>query len=223
MNTKIKYRKAAFSFQIICFLLLTLCLYACFVSTARCQVNASGIVNQVTTNVTQQTALDNAISALGFTITNFSINPYLTYAPQTPKGDAKVGGGLLTLYDFNQNAGAGLGLDWLGQLSLVSGDLQLKAPFHLSTVTGSLFNGVPFVQQAIITPFVLGGVGTAYTGNGHFNGNAMVITDVGGAVEFGHLWGGRFDTGVAWGKWVGKGPYGNVTRYHLFLGFTKGF
>lgn len=188
----------------------------------RAQINPTNAVAQVTTNAVQQTALDNAINALGFGITNYSIDPYVTYAPSVPKGDSKFGGGILALYDFNQNASAGLGMDWLGQFSLVSGNFELKAPFHVASIFPSLTSS-SWYQSLVITPFALGGVGTPYSGDGHFNGSAMVISDVGGALEFGHLWGGRFDAGIAWGKWIGSGPYGNVTRYHAFFGFTKGF
>lgn len=194
----------------------------CFGLTAFGQINASNVVAQVTTNATQQTALDNAINALGLNITNYSIDPYATYAPSAPAGSSKFGGGILALYDFSQNASAGIGMDWLGQFSLVSGNLELKAPFHLATIFPSL-TSASWYQSLTITPFVLGGVGTPYSGDGHFNGSAMVISDVGGAIEFGHLFGGRFDAGAAWGRWTGSGPYGGVTRYHAFFGFTKGF
>lgn len=202
-------------------LIAFLCILASllFTPSARAQINASNIVNQVTTNATQATALDNAITALGFGITNYTVDPYVTYAPNAP---TKIGGGILGIYNFNQNAGAGIGLDWLGQFSLVSGNLTLKAPFHVATVFPSL-TSASWYQNLVVTPFVLGGVGTPYSGNGHFNGSPMVISDVGGAVQFGHFLGGRFDAGGAWGKWIGSGPYGNITRYHFFVGFTHGF
>lgn len=186
------------------------------------QINASNVVSQITTNAAQQTGLDKAINALGLSITNYTLDPYLTYAPSVPKGSSKIGGGILALYNFNQNVGAGIGLDWLGQFSLVSGDLQLGAPFHLSTIV-PVFKNVAWLQSVEVVPFALGGVGTPYSGNGHFNGSAMVISDLGGAVKFGHALGGQFDTGLAWGKWTGSGTYANVTRYHAFIGFTKGF
>lgn len=196
--------------------------------TAQAQINTSNLVAEVTTNTIQVTALDNAINALGLNITNYAIEPYGTYAPSAPKGSSKFGGGILGLYDFNQNAGAGIGIDWLGQFSLVSGNLELKAPFHLSTVLPFLEDAsnpdfIRTVGSAVITPFALGGVGTPYSGNGHFNGSAMVIADVGGAITFAHLWGGQFNAGLAWGQWAGSGPYGGVKRYHLFVGFQKGF
>jgi hypothetical protein len=208
------------------YLYLIAALLGVLVLTAQGQINTSNAVTQITTNITQQTALDRAIQALDIGITNYSVNLYATYAPQVPKGDSKLGGGILGLYDFNENAGLGIGVDWLGQVSLVSGDVQLRAPFHISTIFPSINSGPKFAQSigsTLITPFVLGGVGTPYSGNGHFNGTPMVISDIGGAVEFGHLWGGRFDGGACWGKWIGQGPYGNISRYHLFVGFSKGF
>lgn len=183
------------------------------------QVNPTNVVSQITTNPVQQTALDNAFNAIGIGITNYAIQPYATYAPNAP---VKWGGGILGLYNFNQNASAGIGLDWLSSFSLISANLELKAPFHVSTIFPSV-SKVPVLGDAIIVPFGLLGVGTPSTGNGHFNGNPMAISDVGGAIRFGHLWGGQFDAGAAWGKWVGQGPYGNVTRYHAFVGYTHGF
>ncbi|MDE2098685.1 MAG: hypothetical protein KGL39_15635 [Patescibacteria group bacterium] len=193
--------------------------------TARAQINTSNLVLSLTTNTVQQTAIDRGLAAIGAGISSYSIDPYFTYAPSAP---TKFGGGLLGLYNFNNYAAAGLGLDWLGQFSLVSGDLQLQAPFHLSSVATFLANTnnpswVLAIGHTEIVPFALGGLGTPYSGNGHFNGSAMVIGDVGGAIKFGHLWGGEFDLGVCWGKWQGSGPYGGVTRYHLFAGYTYGF
>jgi hypothetical protein len=189
--------------------------------TAHAQISPTNIVAKITTNAVQQTAVDNAINALEIGITNYSVDLYATYAPSVPDGNAKFGGGIMALYNFNQNAGAGIGLDWLGQFSLVSGNLQLQAPFHLSTILPVLKN-VPIIGTAVIDPFAIGGVGTPYSGNGHFNGSPMVITDLGAGIQFGHLWGGQFNAGIAWGKWIGNGPYGNVVRYHAFAGYGHG-
>jgi hypothetical protein len=164
------------------------------------------------------TSFDQAIKALDITITNVSIDPYFTYAPKAP---TKEGGGVFMAYDVNQFVGLGIGLDWLGQFALVSGDVQLQAPFHITTVFPAL-SQYSFFQNFEVTPFVLGGVATPYSGNGQFNGTPMVVSDVGGYVEFGHLLGGRFDVGAAWGAWSGSGPYA-VKRYHAFAGWTLGF
>ena len=177
----------------------------------------------ISTNPTQQTGFDNFLNSIGAgTLTNASADLYLTWAPKAPDGSSKVGGGLFIAYNFNQYAGAGLGLDWLGQFALVSGNMQFQAPFHLTTVF-PLVKNVSWLQNVIIAPFTIAGVGTPYSGNGQFNGSAMVISDVGGYISFGHVWNGQFNTGVAWGKWVGQGPYGGVTRYHCFFGYDKEF
>jgi hypothetical protein len=191
-------------------------------------INITNFVNSVATNPVQQTSLDRGFNALfGGGITNFSVDAYGTWAPKAPKGTQKIGGGVLALYDFNQNASAGIGLDYLGSLSLVSGNFEGKLPVHISTL-------LPFLEDAttpqwlktignqVMIPFGLVGIGTAYTGNGHFNGAPMAITDIGDAVTFGHVLGGEFNGGVAWGKWIGAGPYGDITRYHLFFGYDHG-
>lgn len=200
-------------------LIVALCLCA---SGARAQsINPTNIVGKITTNAVQQTAVDKAINALDIGITNYSVDLYGTYAPSAPAGSSKWGGGIMGMYDFNQNAAAGIGLDWLGGFSLVSANLQLQAPFHLSTLVPSLAN-IPVIGTMIITPIGIAGVGTPYSGNGHFNGSPMAIVDAGGAVQFGHVLGGQLNAGIAWGKWMGQGPYGNIARYHAFFGYSHG-
>jgi hypothetical protein len=198
-------------------------LLAAVTSRAQSISNAlSNAVSHVTTNAQQETAVDNALNALDLGITNISVDPYATYAPNAPAGSSKFGGGLFTSYNFNNYAGAGIGLDWLGQFSLVSGDLSLQAPFHLSTLLPAV-SKISLLENVEIVPFTIIGVATPYSGNGKFNGSPMAVSDFGAYLTFGHLWQGQFNAGAAWGKWVGQGPYGNVTRYHLFFGYMKQF
>jgi hypothetical protein len=200
-------------------LILGFCLAFTGTLTVKGQINTSNLVNSVTTNATQQTAIDKAIAALGIGVTNFAVEPYATYAPKAPE---KFGGGLFVAYNFSQYAGAGIGLDWLGSFSLVSGDVTLKAPFHITSVFPELGTWIPYLENVEITPFVLAGVATPYSGDGKFNGSPVIVSDVGGYLEFGHFLGGRFDTGLAYGKWSGSGPY-DVERYHFFAGYSHGF
>lgn len=144
-------------------------------------------------------------------LTNYSIDPYATYAPKAP---TKVGGGLLALYNVNDYVGAGLGVDWLGQFSLVSGNATLKLPTH-----PLVWTGWAWATNLAMTPFVIGGVGTPLGGA---SGNVSTIEDAGDAFEFGHLWGGRLEVGACYGQWTGAGAYSG-TRYHAFLGWTKNF
>jgi hypothetical protein len=155
------------------------------------------------------TTLDKVFADIGRP-TNYAVEPYFTYAPKAPQ---HYGGGILGIVNMDQYVGIGLGLDWLGHLSLVSANVQLQAPFHPMPKT---------FPNLLVDPFVIGGAGTAYTGAGHFNGGVSTIADIGGAVKFGHVAGGQMNVGVAWGQWTGVGPY-DVKRYHVFLGWSHGF
>ena len=147
------------------------------------------------------------------TATNYALEPYLTYAPSAPSGN-QVGGGILAVYNLSTYLGTGLGVDYLGQFSLVSAQVQLKVPLHPFA-----FTGVSWATNIVVAPFALAGVGAGLSGS---TGNAIAVTDAGAYVEFGHLWGGRFNTGAAVGKWSNAGDYGG-TRYHFFAGWSKGF
>lgn len=140
--------------------------------------------------------------------TNYAIAPYATYAPKAP---TKIGGGILGIYNVNNYVGAGLGLDWLGGFSMVSGNIQLKLPINMGQFIASMTNFT-------VTPFALGGIGAPFSGGS----GASIIEDVGAYAQFGHLLGGQFVVGASYGKWLGSGPY-DVTRYHGFFGWKKGF
>ena len=158
-----------------------------------------------------------------FSATNYAIEAYATYAPNI-KADHKVGGGILAIYNFNQYAAAGLGVDYLGQFSLVSGNLTLRYPFNLGSkvdrfLPNSWTGFKSFADSVIICPFVLGGLGTPMSGS---SASIATIADAGAYIQYGHLWGGKFNTGACWGRWTGAGDYDGV-RYHFFLGWSKGF
>jgi hypothetical protein len=151
------------------------------------------------------------LSAHLTSISNYSIDPYFTYAPAAP---TKYGGGVLGIYNVNDYVGVGLGVDWLGSFSLVSGNATLKLPTHPLAWTGNAT-----LASLQMTPFVLGGVGTPLGGAG---ATAATISDVGDAFEFGHVFGGTFNVGAAWGTWSNAGAY-SVERYHIFFGWSHGF
>ena len=169
---------------------------------------ASSITAFAQTNISQ-TTLDKIIGLVG-SPTNYAVEPYFTYAPKAP---SKYGGGVLAILNVNQYLGVGLGADYLGNLSLVSGDVQLSLPFH------PLPNQFPGI---VVTPFVLGGIATAYSGSGNFNGSVSTISDIGAAIKFGHALGGQFNVGACYGQWTGIGAY-DVKRYHVFVGWSHGF
>jgi hypothetical protein len=192
------------------FISATLC--ALCVSAFSLTAQTNQIPNLLGTNAPIASLLttgDQILQALDLSWTNAALEAYATYAPKAPQ---KWGGGFLLAYNVTSSVGLGLGLDWLGSFSLVSINVQLQLPIH------------PLPKQApnlIISPFALLGVGTAYSGDGNFNGAVSSIQDVGGYLSFGHFLSGTFNTGVCWGQWTGAGPY-DVKRYHVFLGWSIG-
>jgi hypothetical protein len=160
------------------------------------------------------TEIWNAIDSSGLTTaTNYAVEPYLTYAPNAPGGN-KIGGGVFAAYNVNKFLGTGLGFDYLGQLSLVSANVQLKVATHPLS-----FLGTGWATNLVVAPFALAGVGTGLSGS---TGGAIAVTDAGAYVQFGELWGGRFNVGAAAGRWDNAGAYSGQ-RYHLFAGWSKGF
>ncbi len=166
----------------------------------------------VVTNMLNETWLDKVLGITGG-ITNVDIDFYGTYAPKSLPGSSDHwGGGVAGVWNVTQMAGLGMALDWLGQLSLVSANVTLQAPFHPAP------KRLPSWTAA---PFVLAGGELAYSGNGNFNGQAGVVYDVGAYTRFGHFLGGTFNFGGSYGKWT-IGSFQEV-RYHIFLGWMYGF
>jgi hypothetical protein len=183
------------------------------VLTARAQANVPAVPNLLT-NQDTLTQVYTALETSGiFSSTNYSVDPYLTYAPKAPKGD-KVGGGILAIYNVNNYVGAALGLDYLGQFRLVSGNATLKLPVKLSN-----YISASWATNITVTPFVLAGVGAD---SGTSGSGLAIIADAGGAIEFGHLWGGQFNVGASYGTWIDAGPYSGP-RFHIFAGWSHGF
>jgi hypothetical protein len=192
-------------------------LLACGVRAQAQYLTNNGIVYApVATPSTNGSALSLAASTLWANVksaTNYAIAPYATYAPKAP---TKWGGGVLAIYNVSQYFGGGAGIDWLGGFNLVSGDIQLKLPTHPLSALGG--NWATFEA----TPFVIGGIGTPFSGAGTANGGISTIEDVGLQFKFGHLWGGQFGVEGTYGKWQGAGPY-DVARYHAAVSWQKGF
>jgi hypothetical protein len=182
--------------------------------------------NAQTTNVSNQlptisgalSDLWSAVSTSGLsTATNYAVEPYITYAPQAPKG-SQVGGGVFVAYNINQFVGAGIGVDFLGQFSLVSANIQLKAPIQVGQYIPSSWTFLGAATNAVITPIVIGGLAK---GLGGTSAGAIAVTDAGAYVSFGHLMGGKFTVGGAYGRWDNAGVYSGP-RYHFFAGWSVG-
>lgn len=137
--------------------------------------------------------------------TNYAFEPYATYAPALHK----AGGGLFVAYNINNYVGAGFAVDYLGQFSLISANCQLKYAVH------------PFDRYPnfAVVPFAIAGVGQGMSGA---TGTGIITADAGAYVQFGHLWGGSFNAGGAYGAWENAGQFSGK-RYHIFAGWSKGF
>lgn len=182
-----------------------------------------GLVSKLNISAPALQVLKDAQTAGILNPTNYAIEPYLTYAPNNKAKDY-IGGGVLALYNFNQYVGAGLGADYLGRFSLVSGNVSLKVPINIGAqidryLPSSWSSIRAFADEVTVVPFGIGGIGAPLSGT---DSSVSVIADVGAYVQYGHLWGGKFNTGLCWGKWSNAGDYSG-TRYHLFAGWSKGF
>lgn len=189
---------------------------ATLLATFSIQAQTSTVSN---TNAINYSAVIQAVESSGILkATNWAFEPYLTYAPKLAAGN-HVGGGILALYDLNKYASAGLGVDYLGQFSLVSGNASLKLPINVGVYAQEY---VPFLHlptNLVVTPFVLAGVGTSLSGGAP---SVSTIEDTGAYFQFGNLFGGKFNIGACYGQWNNAGDYSGK-RYHAFAGWSRGF
>jgi hypothetical protein len=145
---------------------------------------------------------------------NYAVEPYGSYMPSAPKG-TRFGGGILAFYNLNDFVAPGIGVDWLGQFSLVSATLTLKAPIPLSSFGGFLGG---WTTNVVVTPFALVEAGMPIGGSGGSSGITTTAT-AGGYLEFGHIFGGRFNVGGAYGRRDNAGLYSG-TLYNFFAGLN---
>jgi hypothetical protein len=187
-------------------LIMTISLIGAFCLTSKSQTNNLGIFGTLGQDIDNSGILN---------ATNYAFAPYATYAPSAPKG-RQWGGGLLAIYNVNNYAGMALGGDFLGQFTMVSGNATLQLPIQPLKTYSFLPDSIKNVQ---VVPFGLIGVGKTLSGGGS---TFASITDIGGAIKFGHLLGGQFGTGYSYGRWDNAGIYSGV-RHHLFLDWSYGF
>src|SRR5690606_7449329 len=108
----------------------------------------------------------------------------------------KLGGGILAIYEVNKYLGAGVGVDWLGQFSMTSGNLQLKAPIQVGKLT--------------FTPFALGGLAIPFSGAGEDNGGPATIAGAGASLSVFRFSKGDIALGYAGVHWSGAGDYNGL-------------
>ena len=154
-------------------------------------VNSNGGFNQLPTN-------------------KWTVAPYVTYAPSALK---KIGGGVFIAYKVNNNVSAGAGLDYLGNLTMPSGQLNFQVPIHPLSFVG--------LTNVLVTPFGFAGIAVPVFGG---SGNSPVIGIAGAGfsaklADF-TLFGKAADVtiGGAAVKWSGTSGYDGV-HYELFPAF----
>ena len=185
-----------------------------FGAKAQTATNVTEVPDLIPTNGTLGTIFTAVETSGLLSATNYSFDPYGTYSPKSPQ---KWGGGFLVTYDVNNYVGLALGVDYLGQFSLVSGNATLKLPISIGAYVPSSWT---LLQSVYVTPFALAGVGSPFGGSS--GSGVTTIYDVGAYLKFGHLWGGQFNIGACYGSWQGAGAYSGV-RYHGFAGWSHGF
>ena len=154
------------------------------------------------------------ISTNGLTsASNYLFDAYATYAPNAKD---KIGGGILVAYNLNNYVAPGLELDYLGKVSLVSGNVSLKLPIHIGSYLPSSWT---WGTNMNATPFVLAGAGTPLSGS---SSTVATILDAGAAIQFGHLWGGAFNVMASYGQWDNAGDESGK-RYHFGGGWSIRF
>ncbi len=206
----------------------TLCLLTVFTlsSVAFAQTDTNAPPNEETNlppiplSLTWAQALERAASSfISSAPTNIAVVPYATYAPDAP---TKFGGGVMALYNLSQYVGAGVGLDYLGNFTLVAADVEFQLPTHPLSPLG--------LTNFLFTPFTLGGVGTPIGGAGGDNGGLSTAVVVGGAFDPWTLFnakspdilGGKIAVGGAYGQRFNAGDYSGKF-FNFFIGWRKDF
>jgi hypothetical protein len=119
------------------------------------------------------------------------------------------GGGVLGAYNFNNNAGLVVGLDYIDEFLAVSGGVQLQLPTRPLESIG--------YTNFYATPFVLTAVGTSMSGAGTDNNNAQVIYAAGMKTDIYKANKYRVFGGFAIGTRTGAGAYSGQ-YLNLFAG-----
>jgi len=144
--------------------------------------------------------------------TNITVAPYGTYV----LSQKKFGYGLGVGYNLSLGPVSGgpiVLVDHVDQFLAFSGGVTLQADLHPLAHWG--------INSFTVTPFGITAVGTPLGGAGGNNGGLQTINSLGADVKFGHLWGGQFLVGGAYGTRTGAGAYSGG-YINGFFGWKKG-
>jgi hypothetical protein len=143
-------------------------------------------------------------------LSNIAVAPYVEYA-NTAK---KFGFGVLAIYNVNANVGTGLGIDYLGSFTLVSGNVKFNLPLRPLSVVG--------LTNFLTIPYVLVGLGTPLQGAGTANGGVSTVEATGVSIPVTKLLGGNFAFTAGYANITGAGKYSGG-RETLGVVWSKGF
>lgn len=145
--------------------------------------------------------------------TNIAFAPYATYALK-PK---QFGGGLAVCYNMSLGpvkGGPMVAFDYIGGHFLgFNGGLTFQTDIHPLGMWG--------ITNFVFTPIAITGIGTPITGAGSDNMGLQTASSIGADIKFGHLWGGQFFVGGAYGTRTGAGSY-DGGYLNVFGGWKKG-
>lgn len=146
------------------------------------------------------------------TPTNIVIAPYGTYVMQ-PK---KFGYGIGVAYNISLGpvqAGPIILIDHVDEFLAFNGGLTLQADIHPLAHWG--------ITSFVLTPFGITAAGTSLGGAGKNNGGIQTINSAGADIKFGHIWGGQWLIGGAYGTRTGAGAYSGA-YLNGFAGWKRG-
>ncbi len=157
-----------------------------------------------------------ATNQLAYDAKRWTAVPYFTIANGAPD---KYGGGVFVAYNVNDYLGAGIGLDYLGILTMPSGQVTIKAPLQPLKKIGLDWVVTPFAFAGLALPVTT----TSSKVDSADSGSIGSIVGTGATVMFGSFtaWGKPITLGggAAVTKWSGMGDYSgtHVEIFPLFL------
>lgn len=142
------------------------------------------------------------------TATNYTLVPYATYAPANSSHKSLWGGGVLVCYNVNKYVGAVVGVDYLGEFSLLSANLALQLPYQPFPNSGN-----SLLRSVTVTGIGIVGIGKPFSGTS--GDNISIVTDAGALIKFGT----KYGVGATYGQWINAGPYSGE-REHVFFTYS---
>lgn len=184
-----------------------------------CLVFAAHKVTAQTNNVnTNEISIIDSIKLFGRSLfsvpaTNFDAVAYGTYAPNAP---TKYGGGVLLLWNLNQNFGAGMGFDELGHLSMP----QATATFQLP-IRPLVWTKISWLTNVTVYPNTLAALAIPVSGKVASTRGVGTVYGYGGSIDLFTVLGAKFGAGYEKVNWSGVGNGYDGWHHEGFVRFRK--